>query len=105
MVLGELETLARLDLPVVVVVFDDATLSLIAIKQRPEGHGGDRAVRYSPVDFAAVATAAGLASAHAGDIEAYRAALRAAFARSGPTLVDVTVDPAAYPAILQAIRG
>lgn len=105
MVLGELETLARLDLPVVVVVFDDATLSLIAIKQQPEGHGGDRAVRYSPVDFAAVATAAGLASAHAGDIEAYRAALRAAFARPGPTLVDVTVDPAAYPAILHAIRG
>lgn len=105
MVLGELETLARLDLPVVVVVFDDAALSLIAIKQRAEGQGGDNAVRYSPVDFAAVAAAAGLASARAGDMEAYRTALRAAYARPGPTLVDVTVDPAAYPAILQAIRG
>ena len=46
MTLAELETLSRLDLPVVVVVFNDSTLSLIAAKQSPEGHGGDDAVRY-----------------------------------------------------------
>ncbi len=59
MTLAELETLARLDLPVVVVVFNDSTLSLIAAKQSPEGHGGDDAVRYRSTDFAAIARAAG----------------------------------------------
>ena len=43
MALAELETLARLALDVVVVVFNDATLSLIAVKQDDEGHGGDGA--------------------------------------------------------------
>ena len=39
MTLAELETLARLQLPVTVVVFDDAALSLIEVKQKP-GQGG-----------------------------------------------------------------
>ena len=45
MTMAELETIARLQLPITVVVFNDATLSLIRIKQTPE-HGGDRAVAY-----------------------------------------------------------
>ena len=32
-------------------------------------------------------------------------ALRAAFARPGPTLVDVTIDPSGYGAQLTALRG
>ncbi|HWM59353.1 MAG TPA: thiamine pyrophosphate-binding protein, partial [Pseudonocardia sp.] len=48
MTLAELETLARLALPVTVVVFDDAALSLIGVKQGP-GQGGDAAVRFGPV--------------------------------------------------------
>ena len=55
MALAELETLARLRLDVLVVVFNDSTLSLIAIKQRSEGHGGVGAVRYRPTDYAAIA--------------------------------------------------
>ena len=51
MTLAELETLARLQLDVVVVVFNDSTLSLIAIKQRGEGQGGTNAVRYRPTDY------------------------------------------------------
>ena len=59
MTLAELETLARLQLPVTVVVFDDAALSLIEVKQKP-GQGGNAAVRFSPVDYAQVAAAMGL---------------------------------------------
>lgn len=105
MVLAELETLARLGLRVVVVVFNDATLSLIAAKQRPEGHGGNRAVSYAPVDFAAIGAAFGLASARCGEADSYRLALRAALQHDGPTVLDVTVDPRGYPALLDAIRG
>src|SRR5450759_743242 len=99
MALAELETLARLRLRVVVVVFNDATLSLIAIKQRPEGHGGEGAVRYAPTDFAAIGAACGLVSHRACDLDEYRRALREALATDGPTLIDVTVDPSAYPAV------
>ena len=63
MTLAELETLARLDLAVLVVVFNDSALSLIEIKQAPEGHGGEGAVRYRDTDFAAVAGSVGIPSA------------------------------------------
>jgi len=43
MTLAELETVARLDLPITVVVFDDAGLSLIKIKQG-DAQGGPPAV-------------------------------------------------------------
>jgi acetolactate synthase-1/2/3 large subunit len=105
MVLAELETLARLNLNVVVVVFDDASLSLIAVKQRPEGHGDERAVRYSGPDFSAVAAGCGLAAGRAGDAAGYRDALRRALGRQGPTLLDVAVDPSGYGPVLDAIRG
>ncbi len=49
-------------LPVTVVVFDDAALSLIEVKQKP-GQGGSSAVRFAPVDYAQVASAMGLDSA------------------------------------------
>ena len=45
MCLAELETAARLGRDLRVVVFDDATLTLIAIKQGA-GQGGEEAVRY-----------------------------------------------------------
>jgi acetolactate synthase-1/2/3 large subunit len=105
MALAELETLARLGLDVVVVVFNDSTLSLIAIKQRPRGQGGDRAVRYAPIDFASVAEGCGLRAERVGDVAAYGRALRDALDRSGPTVLDVVVDPTGYPAVLEAIRG
>jgi acetolactate synthase-1/2/3 large subunit len=105
MALAELETLARLRLRVVVVVFNDATLSLIAIKQRPEGHGGEGAVRYAPTDFAAIGAAYGLASQRVDDVAHYRRALRQALVNEGPTLLDVAVDPSAYPAVIDVIRG
>jgi acetolactate synthase-1/2/3 large subunit len=63
MALGELETLARLGIAVTVVVFDDASLSLIAAKQASAGQGGAAATAYRTIDFAAVAIACGLPAA------------------------------------------
>jgi acetolactate synthase-1/2/3 large subunit len=103
--LAELETLARLRLVVVVVVFNDAALSLIAIKQAADGQGGPAAVSYAPTDFAAIAGGFGIPATRVSDAASYRAALDAALRRQGPSLVDVVVDPSAYGAILTAIRG
>jgi acetolactate synthase-1/2/3 large subunit len=105
MTLMELETAVRLRLPVVVIVFNDAALSLIKIKQLPEGQGGDEATGYRRTSFAAVATAMGAAAACADRPEQLAAALTAALAREGPTLIDARVDPGGYPGILDLTRG
>ena len=105
MTLMEIETAVRLRLPIVVVVFNDATLSLIKIKQRPTGHGGPGAVDYRPASFAAVATAVGAAGALASDTAGLAAELAAALGRDGPTVIDARVDPATYPAVMDLTRG
>jgi len=105
MTLAEIETAVRLRLRIVVIVFNDATLSLIKIKQRPAGQGGAEAVDYGPVSFAGVATAMGAAAAAAGTGAELAAELAAALRRDSPTVIDVKVDPACYPAVMELSRG
>jgi len=105
MTLAEVETAVRLGLRVIVVVFNDAALSLIQIKQRPNGQGGAEAVRYRRTDFAAAAVAMGAAGAAAGTERDLAAALAGALGREGPTVIDASVDPACYPAIMDLSRG
>jgi acetolactate synthase I/II/III large subunit len=105
MTLAEVETAVRLELPIMVVVFNDAALSLIKIKQRPAGHGGAAAVDYRPVSFAAIATAMGAAGASVAAEAHLVAAVEQALRRNGPTVIDVAVDPACYPAVLDLSRG
>jgi acetolactate synthase-1/2/3 large subunit len=101
MVLAELETLARLDLDVTVVVFNDATLTLIELKQAPGADPG--AVAYRGTDFAAVARAMGVPAATATTSEQLHDQL--AGVRRGPFLVDARIDRRSYRHVLQAIRG
>jgi acetolactate synthase-1/2/3 large subunit len=101
---GELATAVEARAKLVTIVFNDGALSLIDIKQQsrqlpPAG------ARWGRADFARVAEGFGMAGFRAGSLDEYRAALRAAFALDGPALIDVFVDPAGYPAQLQAMRG
>jgi acetolactate synthase I/II/III large subunit len=105
MTLAEIETAVRLSLRVIVIVFNDAALSLIEIKQNPAGHGGEEAVRYRPTSFAAAAAAMGAAGAAVTSERELAAALTDALARPGPTLIDAHVDPASYPAVMDLSRG
>lgn len=102
MVLAELETIARLDLPVTVVVFDDAALTLIELKQAA-GQGGSDAVRYRGVDFAALARATGVPAATAETADEVTAALKAS--GPGPFLLDARIDPASYRHLIRVTRG
>ncbi len=102
MCLAELETIVRLDLPITVVVFNDATLSLIKIKQRDD-HGGPSAVGYVPTDFAAVARAMGMSAIVATTSAEVVAALGASGA--DPLLIDARIDPQAYPELIRITRG
>ena len=90
---GELETMVRLNLPVTMVVFSNATFGWIKAGQR-SGFGE----RYYSVDFgrtdhAAVASAFGVKSWKVEDPTELQAALAAAVATDGPALVDVIVQP------------
>ena len=67
MTLAELETVSRLGLAVLVVVFNDSALSLIRIKQAADGHGGEGAVRYRDTAFAGIAAAVGIPSRRVRD--------------------------------------
>ncbi|MFN0281267.1 MAG: thiamine pyrophosphate-binding protein [Kineosporiaceae bacterium] len=102
MVLAELETVARLDLDVVVVAFNDATLSLIELKQSPAARDA-RPVVYRRTDFSAVAEAMGVPAGIATDASQVRALL--AQAPRGPLLVDARVERHAYRQVMAAIRG
>ena len=105
MTLAEIETAARLRLRIAVVVFNDGALSLIKIKQRSAGQGGAEAVDFGPVSYARAAQALGAAAAAVSTEKELTAALSAASGRDGPTVIDVQVDPAAYPAIMDLSRG
>jgi acetolactate synthase-1/2/3 large subunit len=102
MTIAELETVARLDLPITVVVFNDAALSLIAIKQGA-GHGGPNAVRFDQIDFAAVAEACGIDGCVVESHRDLEDALVSGWDR--PRLVDARVDPSSYPALIGVTRG
>ncbi len=90
---GEMETIARLGLPVTLVVVSNAVYGWIKAGQK-SGYGQ----RYFSVDFnrtdhAAVAAAFGLKSWRVEDPAKLRATLAEAFAHGGPTLVDVICQP------------
>jgi acetolactate synthase-1/2/3 large subunit len=104
MCIGELATAAQIGAGLVTIVFNDSALSLIDIKQQ-QRQLSPAGVRFRSTDFAAVARGFGIAGFSADTPDSYRAALRGAFATEGPSLVDVRVDPAGYPAQLQAMRG
>ena len=105
MTLAEIETAARLRLRIAVVVFNDGALSLIKIKQRPAGQGGAEAVDFGPVSYAGAAQALGAVAVAVSTEQELAAALSAASGRDGPTVIDVQLDPAGYPAIMDLSRG
>ncbi|MGE0715770.1 MAG: thiamine pyrophosphate-binding protein [Alphaproteobacteria bacterium] len=104
MCLGELATAAQTGARVVVVVLNDAALSLIDIKQQQRQMARD-GVALGRADFAAVAEGLGVRGYRAHDLPGYRAALAAAFAGEGPALIDALVVPDGYLAQMTALRG
>jgi acetolactate synthase-1/2/3 large subunit len=104
MCLGELVTAVETGARVVIVVFNDAALSLIDIKQQ-QRRLAVAGVRGRRVDFALAMRAAGGWGVRVRSVAAYRRALEQAFAQSGPALIDVAVDPSGYLPQMAALRG
>jgi len=90
---GELETATRLGLPITFIVLANASFGWIKAGQKTSFGGRYFAVDFSPTDHAAIASAYGVKSWRVeapGDLQP---ALAAALAASGPTLVDIVVQP------------
>jgi acetolactate synthase I/II/III large subunit len=104
MCIGELLTARQQNVRVVTVVFNDGSISLIDIKQQARKLPAE-GVRWERPDYARVADGFGLQAWRARDEGEYREAIARALAADGPTLVDVHVDPAGYPAQIRALRG
>ncbi|MEM0987364.1 MAG: thiamine pyrophosphate-binding protein [Pseudomonadota bacterium] len=93
MSVGEFETITRYNLPITTIVFSNSVYGWIKAGQK-SGFGA----RYFSVDFnrtdhAAVAAAFGIRSWQVEDPRDLDAALTAALAHDGPTLVDVIAQP------------
>jgi acetolactate synthase-1/2/3 large subunit len=102
--LSELETAARLGAKVIVVVFNDASLSLIRIKHEANGYGREP-LDFSSIDFATVARGFNVTGTTVTTATELQDALDDALARNSSSVIDVRVTGREYSATLAAIRG
>ncbi len=104
MCLGELCTAVEQSAHIIVVVFNDSSLSLIDIKQQSRKLPSN-GVRWSKHDFAETMNALGGKGMHANTEEQYIDALQYALKNNSPFLIDVQIDPSGYSTQLKAMRG
>jgi acetolactate synthase I/II/III large subunit len=96
MVLGELSTLAERKLPLTIIVFVDACLTLIEMKQRSR-QLPNAAVNFGMHDFAAIGRAFGGIGATCSDQASLEKALQEAVRRTETfTLIAAVIDRQAY---------
>jgi acetolactate synthase-1/2/3 large subunit len=93
--IGELATLRDLGLPITIVVFQDRTLALIAMKQAAAGLN-EAGVSLGETDFATVARGFGGYGINVENSDDFRNALQAARDRGGFTLIACRFDASAY---------
>jgi len=101
---GELLTLVRERLRVIVIVFNDSALSLIDVKQRQRqfASGG---VALGDVAWASIAESVRMPGYVAATEEEFQRALAAALPHRGPSLIDARIDPTPYAETLRIVRG
>lgn len=95
MVMGELSTAVEMRLPVVTVVFVDASLGLIEMKQR-QRQLASTGVDFARADFAAIARGFGALGFRATDRASLRAALAEALAADRPSVIAAEIPARAY---------
>ena len=92
MVMGDLETVARSGLPILIVVFNDAAYGAELHYMRFLGMQGELS-RFDSVDLAAAAAGLGMAAVTVRDGDELAAVTEWSRSPSGPMLVDAKVDP------------
>lgn len=90
---GELETIARLKVPVKMIVLSNSVYGWIKAGQKSGYDGRYYSVDFDPTDHARVAEAYGIKAWRVTDPGDLVSSLRAAIAHDGPALVDVISQP------------
>ena len=104
MCLGELSVAVQQAARLVVIVFNDQSLSLIDIKQQQRGLP-ERGVRWQAPDFAATMEGLGGRGFRVDNADDYHAAVAEALRNEGPSLIDARVNPEGYLAQMESLRG
>ncbi len=92
MLMGELLTVALHELPVKIVVFNNSSLGMVKLEMLVDGIP-DFETDHAPVNYAAIAQAAGAHSVRVTEPTDVRSALAGALDHPGPALVDLVTDP------------
>ena len=92
MAAGEFETLVRLGLPLLVVVYNDAAYGAEVHHFGPQGHPVD-IVRYPDPDIAGLARGLGAGAVTVRGVSDLAAARRWLERRDGPFVIDAKVNP------------
>jgi acetolactate synthase-1/2/3 large subunit len=95
MTLAEIETAARLSLRVIVIVFNDAALSLIKLKQA-KMQMVPRAVDFVSPRFDIIGQGFGAVARRVETLAEFAAALREAVTNRRFAVIDALIDPAEY---------
>lgn len=93
MMMGEMATLVKYNLPVKVIVIKNNVLGEIKWEQMVLEGNPQFGVELQPIDFAAYARACGAKGYTIADPRQAEATMREAFAEPGPALIEAVVDP------------
>jgi acetolactate synthase-1/2/3 large subunit len=104
MCVAELATAVKAKCKLTVVVFNDAAITMIGLKQRSRQFA-PIGMDYSPIDYAKVAEGFGCAHFRAESEAQLKTALEQAFRADGVSVVDAVVNPASYYQQLRSLRG
>jgi pyruvate dehydrogenase (quinone) len=97
MLMGEMATLVKYNLPVKVILIKNNYLGQIKWEQIVLEGNPEYGVQLQPIDFAMIAKACGAPGYTVEDPKKVRAVLREAFAKPGPVVVEAVVDPTEPP--------
>lgn len=92
MLLGELLTVAKYQLPVKIVTFNNSALGMVQLEMLADGLP-DYQTDNGSFDYAAIAAAVGIRSVRVEQPADVRDGLTEAFGHPGPALVDLVTDP------------
>jgi pyruvate dehydrogenase (quinone) len=92
MLLGELLTVALHQLPVKIITFNNSSLGMVKLEMLVDGIP-DFETDHVPVNYAAIANAAGIYALRVEEPADIRSALHEALRQPGPALVDLVTDP------------
>jgi pyruvate dehydrogenase (quinone) len=104
MLMAELTTAVRHNLPVKVMILKNNSLAEVRFEQTDLGYK-PFGIELGPIDFVAIAKACGAAGYHAETAADLAPAIEAALKGSGPAVIEVVVDPDERPAMPDRLQA